>query len=125
MVEPAAPIVPGDEDRCFVPEPASNDRLDLVDGPMHAVGNVLHGMLAKVRSAVAIDPGYCRQPAGRRIMQEQITGVVTAVTVELVDVMKRVVRNYPIEVQRAPAALAMMGGCSSGLAWDCIDAADY
>src|SRR5215472_4896274 len=58
MIEPAAPIVPGDEDRRLVPEPTGNDRVDLFDRPTHAVGDVLHGVLAEIGPAVAIDPGY-------------------------------------------------------------------
>ena len=64
MNEPAAPVIPGDEDRRLIPEPTGDDRIDLIDGPMRAVGNVLQGVLAEIGPAVAIDPGYCRQLAG-------------------------------------------------------------
>jgi hypothetical protein len=64
MIEPAAPIVPGDEDRRLIPEPTGDDRIDLINRPTHAVGDVLPGVLAEIGPSVAIDPGYCRQPAG-------------------------------------------------------------
>ena len=89
MIEPAAPIIPGNEDRCLTPEPTGNDCIDLIDRPAHAVGNVLPGVLAEVGPAVAIDPGYCRQLAGRRVMQEQIAGVIAAVTGELIYIVER------------------------------------
>ena len=64
MVEPAAPIVPGDKDRRLVSQPAGNDRVNLLDRPAHAVGYILPGVLAEIGPAVSIDPGYRRQPAG-------------------------------------------------------------
>ena len=64
MIEPAAPIVPGDKDRSLTPEPTGDDRIDLINRPTHPVGYILPGVLAKVGSAVAIDPGYRRQLAG-------------------------------------------------------------
>ena len=63
VIEPAAPIVPGDEDGRLIPQPTGDDRIDLIDGPIHAVGDVLHGVLAEIGPAVAIHPGDCRQPA--------------------------------------------------------------
>ncbi len=64
MIEPAAPIIPGDKDRSRTPEPTGDDRIDLINRPTHPVGYILPGVLAKVGSAVAIDPGYRRQLAG-------------------------------------------------------------
>src|SRR5215471_12948149 len=58
MIEPAAPIVPGDEDSRLVPQPTGDDRVDLLDRPTHPVGDVLPGVLAEIGPAVAIDPGY-------------------------------------------------------------------
>jgi len=88
MIEPAAPIIPGDKIRRLVPQPASDDHIHLFDRPTHAVGDVLPGVLAEIGPAVAIDPGYRRQPAGGRIMHKQIAGVIAAVTGELVYIMK-------------------------------------
>src|SRR5215469_7619258 len=48
MIEPPAPIVPGDEDRRLVPKPTSDDSVDLIDRPIHAVGDVLHGVPAEI-----------------------------------------------------------------------------
>ena len=45
-------------------QPAGDDRVDLLDRPTRAAGDVLPGMLAEIGPAVAIDPGHCRQPAG-------------------------------------------------------------
>src|SRR5262249_4679788 len=35
VIEPAAPIVPGDEDRRLVPEPTGDDCVHLFDSPAH------------------------------------------------------------------------------------------
>ena len=64
VIEPAAPIIPGDEDRRLVPQPTRDDRIHLIDRPSHAVGNILQGVLTEIGPAVPIDPGHCRQPAG-------------------------------------------------------------
>ena len=40
VVEPAAPIVPGDEDRGLGPQAALHHGVDLVHGPLHAVGDI-------------------------------------------------------------------------------------
>src|SRR5215469_11868578 len=63
VVEPAAPVVPGDEDRRLVPEPTADDCIHLLDRPPHAIGYVLQRVLAEIGSAVAIYPGNRRQPS--------------------------------------------------------------
>ena len=46
MVQPTAPVVPSDENCRAGPEPALHDGVDLVDGPLHPVGDVAERMLA-------------------------------------------------------------------------------
>src|SRR3954453_429137 len=57
MVEPATPVVPGNEDRCFFPESAFHNRIDLLDCPTHAVSDILRRMFAEIRPAITVDPG--------------------------------------------------------------------
>ena len=45
VVGPAAPVVPRDEDRGLVPEPARDDRLDLLSRPRRAVRDVADAVL--------------------------------------------------------------------------------
>src|SRR5262249_59682993 len=85
MVEPSAPVVPGDEDDGPIPKASCNDRLDLMRGPQGAVGHVLRWMLRERWLPFGVEPGNGGDNAGRRVMGEQNRGEIDWMTGEVFD----------------------------------------
>ena len=71
MVTPSAPIVPGDEYGGIGPQTTLNNRIDLADGPIHAIRDISARMFAQgirvIRDFRSIHPGYGWQLSGSRI----------------------------------------------------------
>src|SRR5256884_6617627 len=74
MVEPAAPVVPGDEDDRVAPQTALDDGIHLVGGPFLAGLDRFDRMVAQpLRPA---DPGYRRQFAGHSILRTSVRATI-------------------------------------------------
>src|SRR5947208_2821583 len=70
MVEPAAPVVPGDEDDRVAPQTALDDGIYLVGSPFLAGLDRFDRMFAQPLGPV--DPGDRRQFAGRGILRKAV-----------------------------------------------------
>jgi len=57
VIEPSAPIIPGDEDNRPPPKAAVNNGLNLAHGPIAAVGDILSRMFAQGGFSFGVKPG--------------------------------------------------------------------
>jgi hypothetical protein len=70
MIIPAAPVVPGNKNRCSAPKSTAHNRFNLVNGPLHSLGNILWWVFAPRRFALTIDPGNRRQLPSSGVLDE-------------------------------------------------------
>src|SRR5215471_8491412 len=68
MIPPAAPVIPGYEDRRLRPQTSLHDGIHLVDRPLHSTGHVFNRMLAEPGRRV--NPRNRRQLPRSRVLRE-------------------------------------------------------
>jgi hypothetical protein len=95
MIEPAAPVVPGDEDRGTAPQSARHDGRDLIRCPLRADGDVLLRMLAQIRLAVPIEPRNTRQFSVRGVLLEGVARAVRRVASQFGNVREGIAAVVP------------------------------